>query len=210
MEDPVFDRSRLPEDPGDTMNALAIECSCQQGSVAILNNGIVIKSWEFESPRGRGGELFSHLESALRDCGHLDLVVVGTGPGRYNGLRMSIAAAWGIAKARGARLAGVSSLLGYDARDYFIVGDARAGQLFLAHVADGKFLLPPALLSPREVQHMLRPGVPVFATSRLDELPEAVVAPPCAGELAKRDLVAGLPAPAYLKPPHITKPAARN
>ena len=163
------------------MNALAIECSCQLGSVAVLNDGVVIKSWEFESPRGRGGELFSHLESALRDCGHLDLVVVGTGPGRYNGLRMSIAAAWGIAKARGARLAGVSSLLGYDAREYFVVGDARAGQWFLAHVADGKFLSP-----------------------------EAVVAAPCAGELAKRDLVAGLPAPAYLKPPHITKPAARN
>lgn len=206
MEDPDFDRGRLPEGPGDAMNTLAIECSCEQGSVAVLNDGAVLKSWEFDSPRGRGSALFSHLQSALCKCRHIDLVVVGTGPGGYNGLRMAIAAAWGIARARGARLAGVSSPLGYDAPEYFVVGDARAGQRFLAHVADGKLLTPPALLSQDEVRQMLRPGVPVFATSRMQGLPEAVVAAPCAAELAKRDLVIGLPAPAYLKPPHITKP----
>lgn len=190
------------------MNALAIECSCHQGSVAILKDGIVRMSHAFESPRGRGAELFTHLESALRECGSLDLVVVGTGPGGYNGLRMSIAAAWGIAKARGATLAGVSSLLGYDAPEYFVAGDARAGQWFLAHVANGKFLTPPGLLSPQEVRRILKPGVPVFATSLLQDLPEAVVSAPSAGILATRDSVGGLPSPLYLKPPHITKPAA--
>ncbi|MEI8312018.1 MAG: tRNA (adenosine(37)-N6)-threonylcarbamoyltransferase complex dimerization subunit type 1 TsaB [Verrucomicrobiota bacterium] len=189
------------------MNALAIECSCQNGSVAFLKDGTAVKSWEFESPRGRGTELFTHLESALRDCGDLDLVVVGTGPGRYNGLRTSIAAAWGIARARGARLAGVSSLLGYEEAEYFVVGDARAGQWFMAHVADGKFALPPALFSPQDARQFLEPGIPVFATSRLDGLPEAVVAAPSAGVLAGREFTEGLPVPAYLKPPHITKPA---
>ena len=85
------------------MNVLAIESSCQTGSVAILKGGTVVISQEFDSPRGRGTELFAHLESALRACGDLDLVVVGTGPGRYNGLRAAISAAWGIARARGSR-----------------------------------------------------------------------------------------------------------
>ena len=139
----------MPQDPGDAMNVLAIECSCPQGSVAVLRDGAVVKSWEFESPRGRGSELFAHLESAIGGHGSPDLVVVGTGPGSYNGLRTSIAAAWGIARARGARLAGVSSLLGYDAPEYFVAGDARANQWFLAHAANGKFLTPPMLHCPQ-------------------------------------------------------------
>jgi len=191
------------------MNVLAIECSCPQGSVAVLRDGAVVKSWEFESPRGRGSELFAHLESAIGGHGSPDLVVVGTGPGSYNGLRTSIAAAWGIARARGARLAGVSSLLGYDAPEYFVAGDARANQWFLAHVANGKFLTPPMLHCPQEARGLLRPGIPIFTTSALEGLPEAIVAPPRAVVLAARDFVEGVPAPLYLKPPHITKPAAR-
>ena len=206
MEDPVFHRAGVPEDPGDAMNVLAIESSCQTGSVAVLNDGAVVSSREFDSPRGRGTEMFAHLESALRDLSGLDLVVVGTGPGRYNGLRAAISAAWGIARARGARLAGVPSLLGYEAPEYFVAGDARAGQWFLARVAHGKFLIPPALYSPEVASGILENGIPVFTTSRLDGLPEAVVAAPSAGGLALRDF--GPPVPSYLKPPHITKPSA--
>ncbi|MFA7344722.1 MAG: tRNA threonylcarbamoyladenosine biosynthesis protein TsaB [Terrimicrobiaceae bacterium] len=192
------------------MNVLAIECSCQTGSVAVLKDGAILRSREFDSPRGRGAEMFDHLESALRDGTSPDLVVVGTGPGRYNGLRASISAAWGIARARGARLAGVPSLLGFGAPEYFVVGDARSGQWFFAHVAGGKFLSPPALAAPHDVRRFLRPGIPVFATSPLDGLPEALVAAPSACVLAGRDGVEGVPAPAYLKPPHITKPAGRT
>ena len=189
------------------MNMLAIECSCQQGSLAVLKDGSVVGSWEFENPRGRGSELFARLESALGGKWRPDLVVVGTGPGSYNGLRTSIAAAWGIARACGARLAGGASLLGYDAPEYFVAGDARAGQWFLAHVANGKFLLPPALYSPGEARAILKPETPVFTTSVLQDLPEAIAAPPRAAILAVRDFVEGPPVPFYLKPPHITNPA---
>lgn len=191
------------------MSSLAIECSSQSGSVALLECGVVVGSWEFVSPRGRGAELFSRLEYALRAARDLDLVVVGTGPGRYNGLRTAIAAGWGIARARGSRLAGVSSLLGYREADYFVAGDARAGQWFMARVSSGKFLIPPALYAPHDARRLLEPGVPVFAPAPLDGLPEAVFAAPSAAVLAARDFAEGHPAPDYLKPPHITKPAAR-
>ncbi len=191
------------------MNVIAIECSCRHGSIAILEDGTLVKLWKFESPRGRGTELFTHLESALRECGTPSLVTVGTGPGSYNGLRTSIAAAWGVARARSAQLAGVPTLLGYDAPEYFVAGDARANQWFLAHVENGKFLSPPTLYSPQEVLGLLKPGTPVFTTSGLQALPDATVAAPCAGILGLRDFAEGLPVPAYLKPPHITKPKFR-
>lgn len=192
---------------GIPMNVLAIECSCHQGSVAALKNGVLTQTWEFESPRGRGTEYFTHLEAALSQNPETDLVIVGTGPGSYNGLRMAISSAWGVARARGAKLAGVSSLLGYDAPEYFIAGDARANQWFIAHVANGLFLSPPRLASPQDVQNSLLPGIPVYSTSGLKGLPEAIVAPPRAALLATRSYAEGVPEPLYLKAPHITKPA---
>ena len=190
------------------MNILSIECSCQHGSVSVLEDGELIETWDFECPRGRGNSLFGHLESALRIPAPFGTVVVGTGPGGYNGLRASISAAWGIARARGARLAGVSSLLGYDAAEYFVAGDARAGQWFLAHVQQGAFLAPPLLYAPEDLRQLLKPGVPVFSTGDLTGLPEAIVRAPSATVLARRRPDSGMPVPLYLKPPHITRPGA--
>lgn len=188
------------------MKILSIECSCQHGSVSVLHDGDLIQTWDFECPRGRGNSLFTHLESALRISPPVDTVVVGTGPGGYNGLRASISAAWGIARARNASLAGVSSLLGYDAGEYFVAGDARAGQWFLAHVAQGVFIAPPLLYTPEDLRQMLTPGVPVFSTGPLTGLADAIVRAPSATVLALREFNTGMPAPLYLKPPHITKP----
>ncbi len=67
-----------------------------------------------ETPRGRGGALFAALEEILSGAGPLERVVVGIGPGSYNGIRSAIAVAWGIAQARRIPLVGLSSLLGLD------------------------------------------------------------------------------------------------
>jgi tRNA A37 threonylcarbamoyladenosine modification protein TsaB len=152
--------------------------------------------------------MFPVLEAAAARAGRADLVLVGTGPGGYNGLRMSVAAAWGIATAHGARLAGVSSLLGYEAPEYFVVGDARGGQWFLANVSQGGLLYAPALMAPEEARGILQPGIPVFTQGGpLEGLPEARCEPPSAQILARRTEAFGEPSPFYLKPPHITKPA---
>jgi tRNA threonylcarbamoyl adenosine modification protein YeaZ len=187
------------------MNVLSIESSGPVGSVAVLADQRLIASWSFRCPRGRGGDLFPALEAAVARIGRADLVVVGTGPGGYNGLRMSVAAAWGIATAHGARLVGVSSLLGYEAPEYFVAGDARGGQWFLARVSQGRLVADPALMSPAEV--VLEPGIPVFCPgAQLEGLPDALYEAPRAELLALRTDSFGEPAPFYLKPPHITKP----
>ena len=133
-------------------------------------------------------------------------MLVGTGPGSYNSLRASIAAAWGLARARSARLQGICSLLGYEPAEYHVLGDARANQWFHAHIRNGHLAATPSLLTPEEALDQLSPGVPVFSTSSLRY--QATLASPQAIHLARRAAQAGPAEPIYLKPPHITKPAS--
>jgi tRNA threonylcarbamoyl adenosine modification protein YeaZ len=190
------------------MKILAIESSGPEGSVAVLEDKSLIGSWDFSSPRGRGGGLFPALEAAFAKCGPPDTVVVGTGPGGYNGLRASAAAAWGISKVHGAQLVGVPSLFGYEAAEYFVAGDARGGQWFLARVADSRFLMEPALIFPEQAEEMLIPGTPVFTPGGPLPILGSICVPPQARLLALRSHAFGSSLPIYLKPPHITKPAS--
>ena len=188
------------------MTILTIECSSATGSIALTRNSEVLHACSFENPRGRGTAFFESLEKTSRHIDSLDLVLVGIGPGSYNSLRVSIAAAWGIARAQSAPLQGICSLLGYEPQEYHVLGAARANQWFHAHILDGRLAYPPALLAPDEAKSRLTPGVPVFNTSRLIE--HAHCASPQSIHLARRASQAGPAEPIYLKPPHITKPAS--
>ena len=187
------------------MTILTIECSSAIGSISLTRGAEILHECSFENPRGRGTAFFEALANASRHIEALDLVLVGTGPGSYNSLRASIAAAWGLARARSARLQGICSLLGYEPAEYHVLGDARANQWFHAHIRNGHLAAAPALLTPDEALGQLTPGVPVFSTSTL--LHQATLASPQAMQLARRAAQAGLAEPIYLKPPHITKPA---
>jgi tRNA A37 threonylcarbamoyladenosine modification protein TsaB len=187
------------------MRVLAIESSCGSGSVAVCENGRVLAEEEFENPRGRGVEFFAALERVVERCGDFDLVLVGTGPGGYNALRSGIGSALGVARARGVELKGVCSLLGYDSPEYHVVGDARAGQWFFAHVKDGRLEGEVRLMAPEAALAAVRPGIPVFSTGV--EADRACVEAPRARFLARHLDQAGAAEPFYLKPPHITKPS---
>jgi len=192
------------------MSLLCIESSGSEGSIATLANGSISGVWKFESPRGRGGAMFPALQSAVESCGRIATVVVGSGPGGYNGLRMAMAAGWGIAQAHSAQLFGVPSLLGYDAPEYFVAGDARGGQWFFAHVAGGQFVEPPALLPPASLREQIVSGLPVFVAAPPSPfLPEAISLAPSAAILATRAGAFGPAEPVYLKPPHISTPTGR-
>ena len=185
------------------MRILAVENSGVEGSVAVVCDGRVESIEIFANPRGRGSGLFAALASALRPG--VDLVLVGTGPGSYNGLRASIAAGWGIARARKIKVAGICSLLGFVAPDYFVLGDARAGEWFCGRVAGGCLVGVPELLTPDAALARIGDVIPVFATGELPGLPRAVVRCPRADLLAARASLAGPAEPVYLKPPHITQ-----
>ena len=189
------------------MTTLTIECSTSTGSVALMQGQAVLQAQTFENPRGRGSLLFSVLEETLTRTDKIDQVLVGTGPGSYNALRSSIAAGWGIAKARGAKLGGLCSLLGYDADEYYVIGDARANQWFFGHVMSGRLVSPVELLAPSEVALRMQKGIKIFSTGAVME--DAIIQSPEACILALLADQAGPAEPFYLKPPHITKSSRR-
>jgi tRNA threonylcarbamoyl adenosine modification protein YeaZ len=188
---------------------LALDSSASIASVALVDAGRVIREIAVEAPRGRGGMLFAALEDLLGDGTGLTRVVVGTGPGSYNGIRSAIAAGWGIAFARDVPLVGLCSLNGLEDGTFCAVGDARRGQFYFAEIVGGRVSGEPELLEDSEVA--ARVGArPVVAPASLAAFPAARIVLPRAGrlglagaELPARDIP---PEPIYLKAPFITAP----
>ncbi len=114
------------------------------------------------------------LEEAGADWGEVDRLAVGIGPGTFTGLRIGIATAHALARARGIPLVGVCTLhaLARGAADCADAGgeeaimaviDARRGEVFAAgwsiadaRRADGRPLVTPAALAPDALADELR------------------------------------------------------
>jgi tRNA threonylcarbamoyl adenosine modification protein YeaZ len=196
---------------------LALDSSSESGSAALLEGERVIRAINFAGGRARGSGAAFAIEELAAGEDSVERVVVGLGPGSYNGIRSSVSAAWGFAIARGASLTGVSSLLAISQGEYLAVGDARQGHFYFAHVSHGEFLVEPGLLTgPNLLQALAhRRELPVYTSSEMTSLlPESVVSVPQAILLARYAGDAGpcttIPQPLYLKPPHITKPRSAS
>lgn len=185
---------------------LALDSSAARGSVALVDHGKTVTEIFVDTPRGRGGALFSALEEILRDRPALDRVVVGTGPGSYNGIRAALAGGWGIAQARQVPFVGICSLLGLAEGEYCAVGDARRGQYYFARVLDGRLLEEPILLLPEEAASRVG-GCRVLVPGPINFLPSAEVVMPSAARLAllAPESSQRIPEPLYLKAPFITE-----
>jgi tRNA threonylcarbamoyladenosine biosynthesis protein TsaB len=190
---------------------LSLDASTTHGSVALVSGQRVIREIFVDVPRGRGGALFSALESLLGETGgDIKRVIVGIGPGSYNGIRSAIAVAWGISTARGIPLVGISSLLGLDEGSYCAVGDARRGQYYLARVSSGWFVEEPNLLQKSQLVAALQQtsGLPIVAPEPIEFLQGVIVRTPSAARLARlaADWEPNFPQPLYLKAAHISLP----
>lgn len=97
---------------GTIERALAIEASSRPTSIALHANGHEALR-VLEADRAHASDLVPAIDELLREHGvdskALELVVVGTGPGSYTGLRVAAAAALGIRLGAGAQLVGVPS-----------------------------------------------------------------------------------------------------
>jgi tRNA threonylcarbamoyladenosine biosynthesis protein TsaB len=193
---------------------LSLDASTERGSVALLHDRQIARELFPETPRGRGGALFNALEEFLRDAPTIQRVVVGVGPGSYNGVRSAIATAWGIATARKIPLVGISSVLGIDDGEYFAVGDARRQQYFLAHVRRGTFITEPRLLTREQLESELHkaPHLPILSSAPIEFLPAVIVRTPSAARLGAlaANWAPNDPQPLYLKAAHITTPKRGN
>lgn len=125
----------------DPRTVLSIELSTPRGQVAVVRGAETVFSAEFTSERSHNSHVFPRLAEALEAAGDaLDLIVVGTGPGSYTGVRIAIAAAQGVGLSRGVVVIGHPSITMPDGSDeaeatkFLVIGDARRGSFFAVSV----------------------------------------------------------------------------
>ncbi|MGO1510294.1 MAG: tRNA (adenosine(37)-N6)-threonylcarbamoyltransferase complex dimerization subunit type 1 TsaB [Actinomycetaceae bacterium] len=190
-----------------------------------------------ESDRRHAEELAPAVASLVERHGRPDLVVVGTGPGPFTGLRVGLVTARTVARGWGARLAGVPSL---DAvargaldtapeRTVLVVTDARRREVYHARYRalgahEVEILAAPAVASPAVVADAAGPEDVVVGEKAADvtgaagTAPDSVepagavrgVDPTALARLALTRLAAGaeLPTePLYLRRPDAAVPA---
>jgi tRNA threonylcarbamoyladenosine biosynthesis protein TsaB len=97
------------------VRTLGLETSTRRGSVALIEDGIVIRTLAHEVPNAHAERVLPLIEQALADAGwsksSLDRLGVGVGPGSFTGLRVGIALAEGLSVGLDRPLLGVGSLL---------------------------------------------------------------------------------------------------
>lgn len=212
---------------------MAIESSATHGSVALGCAGTIVAEVQVEAGRRQSEVLLGPLGEILNEARGEPVtgVVVGTGPGSYNGARVGIAAGQGVALVHGCPVAGLPSLeaipAGRDDAACLAVGDARRGTFFTLELREGRLSPEPDLLESEEFLQRLRAGlaggkriVTLESPTRLP-LPEDLAGRvelqvPTARLLleawwarspAEQEAVTAIPPePYYLRPPHITKP----
>lgn len=115
---------------------LALETSTQEGSLALLDpsTGALLRELGFHSDRNHNTALFEPLADLLSNApAPPSLLVVGTGPGSYGGVRTAISAMLGLSLSFGCPALGLPSIATL-APDALVVGNARRSSYFSVRV----------------------------------------------------------------------------
>ena len=202
------------------MTILALDTSTPRGSVALWRDGTLVLDEIFTADRSHSSALFPILARVRAQAPQLDTIAVGLGPGSYAGVRIAIAAAFGLSLAEGPRLIGLASVAALEtsAPAYLAIGDARRETFYFTRVEDGLCLEGPSLLTAPELTTRLAqyPDLPLYSPTPIPEFPRAEIALPRANRLAQlaaieRGILAeGDLEPLYLREPHITQPRAKT
>ena len=203
-------------------NVLSIDTSTQLGQVALLSDGKLVYEEAFTSERSHNSQIFSPLEKALNLCdGKISLIVVGTGPGSYTGVRIGIAAAIGISMVKDIKIIGIPSIcaaeLEDDITEYLFIGDARRGEKYFVTVQNHHLLSDPEFIkSDDNIAGTISTSKKPIISFEDNIHPEAIKTKPSAIKLAHlvnqmtnneiNELSKNSPVPLYLRSPFITKP----
>lgn len=200
------------------MIILAIDTSSPQASLVLWDSATDETVWQhsFITDRSHNSKIFTSLKQALEANDQpWDLIVIGTGPGSYSGVRVGIAAANGISLAMNTEVIGTSSLVAYSKEsDFRVVGDARRNSFFLAEINQRSLVAEPKLLDSEAMKKELECKTsPVYSMdSHVAEQFELIKHRyPSAKNLAQHVGKAPTPTspqaiePHYLRPPFITK-----
>jgi tRNA threonylcarbamoyladenosine biosynthesis protein TsaB len=155
---------------------VALETSARSASVAVRSDERTLEL-ALEPGRAHATDLLPSIDRMVRELGgeprEIALVLVGTGPGSYTGLRVGIATALGLVRGCGARIRGVPSgetlCFGelQPGEPGSVLLDARAGEVYFAHYRraedEVEVLRAPTVLRPEEVRASLPGQGPIFA-----------------------------------------------
>ncbi|MCK8482986.1 tRNA (adenosine(37)-N6)-threonylcarbamoyltransferase complex dimerization subunit type 1 TsaB [Aliiroseovarius sp. S2029] len=189
----------MPHDP----LILAFDTSAAHCAAALLSGETIVASRYEDMARGQAERLMPLLEDLLAEAAFswtdLDAIGVGIGPGNFTGIRISVAAARGLALSLDVPAIGVSSLdaQAFDAqRPVWSLIDARRDHVYAQYLRDGAPDDAPMLLSSREVAKLK--GARIGPNAMADP------APTIARIAAKRLAAAGptpipRPAPLYIR-----------
>lgn len=137
---------------------LAIESSAPEASVALGFGGGLAFARSVAAGRKPSEVLMNPLAEALAGIPEgqdLAVVVIGTGPGSYNGARVAIAAGQGIGMVRGCQVVGISSLEALETTRAggrcLAIGDARRGAMFVVRLEEGRVVGETELLEPEDL-----------------------------------------------------------
>ena len=177
------------------MLLLAFETSAKAGSVALMENGVLLGESYQNTGLTHSQTLMSMAESLLQQCGktpqQIEAVAVAAGPGSFTGVRIGVAAAKGFAWGKRIPCYGTSTLesmalnLGIYEGTVCTVMDARRNQvynaLFKAEKGELTRLCEDRAISIEELKTQLPEG-PVYLVgdgSRLCKqyIPEAILPP---------------------------------
>jgi tRNA threonylcarbamoyladenosine biosynthesis protein TsaB len=122
---------------------LAFDTSSSVGSIALGNADVVVQSIEFRAPQRHSAALFPALARLGIPRLRLRRIIVGLGPGSFSGIRVSLAAAQGIALAQGVPVVGICSAYSVAWQNpqvtrLGVFADAKRREAFCTAFAEGK------------------------------------------------------------------------
>ena len=206
------------------MNAtLAIDTSTKEGRVSVLIENNITFNEVFTSERSHNSQIFAPLKEALMSCNHApSLIVVGTGPGSYTGIRIGIAAGLGLSMALKTPIIGIPSICSAESTDqnslYHVIGDARRESWYVASVKGHQIISGPELFESVESlnEKIKIKKKEIISFDETLSFPGIEKTNPCAQKLARiaaelsneeiKELRSVPPEPIYLRAPFITQP----
>ena len=184
---------------------LAFDTSAAHCAAALLLPGGRVLTRLEPMEKGQAERLMPLLEDLLREAGlgwsDLTRLAVGTGPGNFTGVRISVAAARGLALGLGIPAIGITRLeaLAFGLpRPITVVEDARRGEVYVQGF--GSDASEALLLDGSDLSHVLETSHLTGSAAGPAALPAAVpLAEAMVRLAADRDLPQPRPAPFYLR-----------
>jgi tRNA threonylcarbamoyl adenosine modification protein YeaZ len=184
---------------------LAFDTSAAHCAAALLLPGGRVLTRLEPMEKGQAERLMPLLEDLLQEAGlgwsDLTRLAVGTGPGNFTGVRISVAAARGLALGLGIPAIGITRLeaLAFGLpRPITVVEDARRGEVYVQGF--GAETSEALLLDGSDLSHVLETSQLTGSAAGPAALPPAMpLAEAMARLAAARDLPQPRPAPFYLR-----------